>query len=144
MPTPVTVFHVTLILGDAADDEALGNSCADMQTWGEATGGRMESALATLAGVAQIDEHDPNAVAQLRQLSTRFTDLDRAIDGGDCARPARRTRNSSPPSTGLPGRSGRRQRGWRRATRTPSPRPWPTDVANALALSVLQRCGLTG
>lgn len=153
MPTPVTVSYVTLVLGDDDDPAAGANSCDDVQTWGEATGGRMESALATLADVATIDEHDPNAVAQLRDLATRFTALSTAQSAAAVPRAARQANAQlvaafdgfagaiAAAATGL--ETGDQDTLAKAVADLDAARVL-FDAANALVLSVLQRCGLTG
>jgi hypothetical protein len=153
MPTPVTVSYATLILGADADSEAIANPCADMQGWGEATGARMEAALATLGDVAKIDENDSQAVAQLRNLAARFTDL-ATTQSTAAVPPAARQANAqlvaafdgfagaiTGAATGL--ETGDRD-ALNRAIADLDAARVHFDAANALVLSVLQRCGLTG
>jgi hypothetical protein len=154
MPTSVTVSYVTLILGDDnSDPAALASSCADMQSWGQATGARMESALSTLADVAQIDENDPNAVAQLRDLSSRFTELSAAQSAAAIPRAARKANAQLVAAfDGFAGAIGAAATGLEKDDRDALAQAVADldaarvlfDAATARVLSVLQRCGLTG
>src|SRR5262249_51707890 len=131
----------------------IANACADMRSWGEATGARMESALATLADVAKIDANDPNAVAQLRDLSARFTGLSTAQSTAAVPRAARGANAQlvaafdgfagaiAGAATGL--ETGD-QNALAQAVADLDAARALFDAANALVLSVLQRCGLTG
>jgi hypothetical protein len=154
MPTAVTVSYVTLILADEDPDTSrIANSCAGMQDWGEATGARMQSALATLAEVGQIDENDPAAPAQLRDLATRFADLAAAQTAAAPPRAARKAGEQlaaafagfaaamTAAATGL--ESDDRDALAQAVADLEAARVL-FDAANALVLSVLQRCGLTG
>lgn len=149
MPTAVSVSYITLILGDD-DPGGATNSCDGMRAWGEATGARMQSALATLADIGQIDENDPAAPEQLRTLATRFTDLATA-QAEEPPRAARRANEQllaafdgfaaaiSAAATGLENDD---QNALAQAIADLESAQALFDAANALVLSVLQRCDL--
>jgi len=154
MPTAATVSYVALLLGDEDRDAgALANSCDDMRSWGEATGARMESALTTLADIAQVDENDPNASTQLKALSARFTELSAAQAAAATPRAARKASQQlvaafdgfaaaiDAAATGLETDD---QTVLAQAIADLDAARVLFDAANALVLSVLQRCGLTG
>lgn len=150
MPSSVTVSFITLILGD--DDPGAGaNVCDGMRAWGESTGARMQSALATLAEIGQIDEYDPTAPAQLQTLATRFTDLASAQTAEATPRAARRANEQliaafdgfaaaiAAAATGLQNDD---QNALAQAIADLESAQALFDAANALVLSVLQRCDL--
>jgi hypothetical protein len=149
MPTAVSVSYITLILGDDDPDSAT-NSCDGMRAWGEATGARMQSALSTLAGIGQIDENDPTAPEQLQTLATQFTNLSTA-QAAEPPRAARRANEqliaafdgfAAAVSAAATGLENDDQNALAQAIADLESAQALFDAANALVLSVLQRCDL--
>lgn len=88
MPTPRTVSFVTLTLGTGGAATAVANvlPCAGLAPWAQATGKRLQTAARLLTAVGKLNETDPTAPANLRQMSDQFATL--ATDQGSGAIPA--------------------------------------------------------
>jgi hypothetical protein len=153
MPTPLTVSYVTILLGAEDEGEARGDRCAGMREWGQQTGQRMQSALATLGDVAAIAEDDPTASTQLRTAATLLAELSTAQSEGPTPRAARQASEqlvaafdgfASAIETAATGIETRDQAVLTTAVDDLDAARAHFDAANALVLSVLQRCGLSG
>jgi hypothetical protein len=151
MPTSVTVSYVTLVLGDDGADGGTADRCAGMRAWGQETGARMQSALETLAEIAAIADDDPSAAAQLRTAAARFADLAAAQAAAPPPRAATRASEqlvaafdgfAVATEAAAAGVEANDRDAVGRAVADLEAAQALFDAANALVLSVLQRCDL--